>query len=79
MHFSAFLESEYRLLTLSSQNPEDAARDFRNRIKNYEKVYETIDESERHYTYIKITNIGYVLSDCRRLDLHRLTVKGIKL
>lgn len=41
------------------QNPEEAAKDFRDRIKNYEKVYETIDESEKHYTYIKITNIGH--------------------
>ena len=40
------------------QNPEEAVRDFRNRIKNYEKVYQTIDESERHYTYVKITDVG---------------------
>ena len=40
------------------QDPEEAVRDFRDRIKNYEKVYQTIDESERHYTYIKITDIG---------------------
>ena len=41
------------------QDPEEAVRDFRDRIKNYEQVYQTIDESERHYTYIKITDIGY--------------------
>jgi 6-phosphofructo-2-kinase/fructose-2,6-biphosphatase 2 len=41
------------------QDPEEAVRDFRDRIKNYEAVYETIDESERHFTYVKITNIGH--------------------
>lgn len=41
------------------QDPEAAAKDFRDRIKNYEKVYQTIDESERHLTYVKITNIGH--------------------
>lgn len=41
------------------QNPEEAARDFRDRIKMYEKVYQTIDESERHLTYVKITNVGH--------------------
>jgi hypothetical protein len=41
------------------QDPELAAKDFRDRIKNYEKVYQTIDESEKHLTYVKITNIGY--------------------
>jgi 6-phosphofructo-2-kinase / fructose-2,6-biphosphatase 2 len=40
------------------QDPEEAAKDFRARIKNYEKVYETIDESEKALTYVKITNIG---------------------
>ena len=32
------------------QDPEEAAKDFRSRIKNYEKVYETIDEEEKHYS-----------------------------
>lgn len=32
------------------QDPEEAAADFRNRIRNYEKVYETIDEDEADYT-----------------------------
>ncbi|RMZ82517.1 hypothetical protein DV737_g1972, partial [Chaetothyriales sp. CBS 132003] len=41
------------------QDPEEAARDFRDRIKNYERVYQTIDESEKHLTYVKITNIGH--------------------
>ncbi|KIX06372.1 uncharacterized protein Z518_04348 [Rhinocladiella mackenziei CBS 650.93] len=40
------------------QDPEEAAKDFRNRIRNYEKVYQTIDESEKHLTYVKIINIG---------------------
>jgi 6-phosphofructo-2-kinase/fructose-2,6-biphosphatase 2 len=40
------------------QDPEEAAKDFRDRIRNYEKVYQTIDESERHLTYVKIINIG---------------------
>jgi 6-phosphofructo-2-kinase / fructose-2,6-biphosphatase 2 len=44
---------------LCSQDPEVAAKDFRARIKNYEKVYQTIDESEKALTYVKITNVGY--------------------
>ncbi len=40
------------------QDPEEAATDFRDRIRNYEKVYQTIDESERGLTYVKIINIG---------------------
>jgi 6-phosphofructo-2-kinase / fructose-2,6-biphosphatase 2 len=43
---------------LYRQDPEKAAQDFRDRIKNYEKVYETIDETEKHYTYVKIENVG---------------------
>ncbi|KAI9751770.1 MAG: Fructose-2,6-bisphosphatase [Chaenotheca gracillima] len=40
------------------QDPEVAAQDFRNRIRNYEKVYETIDEDEKHLTYVKLINVG---------------------
>ena len=40
------------------QDPEEAARDFRERIKNYEKVYETIDEDEADLTYVKLINVG---------------------
>jgi 6-phosphofructo-2-kinase / fructose-2,6-biphosphatase 2 len=42
------------------QDPEQAALDFRNRIKNYEKVYKTIDGDgdESNYTYLKILNVG---------------------
>lgn len=40
------------------QDPEEAARDFRNRIRNYEKVYETLDEDESDLTYVKLINVG---------------------
>jgi 6-phosphofructo-2-kinase/fructose-2,6-biphosphatase 2 len=40
------------------QDPEEAAADFRNRIRNYEKVYETIDEDERDLTYVKLIDVG---------------------
>lgn len=42
------------------QDPEQAALDFRNRIRNYEKVYKTInaDGDEDHLTYLKIMNVG---------------------
>ncbi|KAL7624672.1 Fructose-2,6-bisphosphatase [Parahypoxylon ruwenzoriense] len=42
------------------QDPEKAALDFRNRIRNYEKVYKTIDADgdENHYTYLKIMDVG---------------------
>ena len=54
-------------------SPEEAAKDFRERIRNYEKVYETIDGgagpvngegngggngSEAHLTYAKIVDVG---------------------
>ncbi|KAI9791831.1 MAG: Fructose-2,6-bisphosphatase [Peltula sp. TS41687] len=39
-------------------DPEVAAQDFRNRIRNYEKVYQTIDEDEKHLTYVKLINVG---------------------
>ena len=41
------------------QDPETAAKDFRNRIRNYEKVYQTIDqEEENDMTFVKIVDIG---------------------
>lgn len=40
------------------QDPEEAALDFRNRIRNYEKAYETIGDNEKHYTYVKLINVG---------------------
>ncbi|KAK4245088.1 6-phosphofructo-2-kinase-domain-containing protein [Corynascus novoguineensis] len=42
------------------QDPEQAALDFRERIRNYEKVYKSIndDNDEDHLTYLKIMNVG---------------------
>lgn len=42
------------------QDPEAAALDFRNRIRNYEKVYKTIDANgdEADLTYLKIMDVG---------------------
>lgn len=42
------------------QDPEKAALDFRERIRNYEKVYKSINEDgdEDHLTYLKIMNVG---------------------
>jgi 6-phosphofructo-2-kinase / fructose-2,6-biphosphatase 2 len=42
----------------AGQDPAEAAKDFRNRIRNYEKVYQTIDDDESNLTYIKIMNVG---------------------
>lgn len=41
------------------QDPEEAANDFRNRIRNYEKVYETLDEDESDLTYCKLIDVGH--------------------
>lgn len=42
------------------QDPEEAAQDFRNRIRMYEKVYRSVDEEgdEGHLTYLKIMDVG---------------------
>ncbi|KAK3343509.1 6-phosphofructo-2-kinase-domain-containing protein [Lasiosphaeria hispida] len=42
------------------QDPEKAAQDFRDRIRNYEKVYKSInaDGDEDDLTYLKIMNVG---------------------
>ncbi|KAG8531248.1 uncharacterized protein KY384_004606 [Bacidia gigantensis] len=40
------------------QDPETAAKDFRNRIRNYERVYQTIDEDEKDLTYVKLIDVG---------------------
>ncbi|KAK1775407.1 6-phosphofructo-2-kinase-domain-containing protein [Copromyces sp. CBS 386.78] len=42
------------------QDPETAALDFRNRIRNYEKVYKSLNEDgdEEDLTYLKIMNVG---------------------
>ncbi|KAK5175284.1 Fructose-2,6-bisphosphatase [Saxophila tyrrhenica] len=42
----------------SGQDPEAAAKDFRERIRMYERVYETLDEDEADLTYCKIINVG---------------------
>lgn len=40
----------------AEMSKEDAERDFRNRIKQYESVYETL--TEPHLSYVKIINVG---------------------
>ncbi|KAF2404960.1 bifunctional 6-phosphofructo-2-kinase/fructose-2,6-bisphosphate 2-phosphatase [Trichodelitschia bisporula] len=40
------------------QDPEVAAQDFRDRIRNYEKVYQTLDEDEADLTYVKLIDVG---------------------
>lgn len=40
------------------QDPDVAAQDFLNRIRNYEKVYQTIDEDEKDITYVKLIDVG---------------------
>lgn len=42
------------------QDPEIAAQDFRNRIRNYEKVYQSVDQDgdESSLTYLKIMDVG---------------------
>jgi 6-phosphofructo-2-kinase/fructose-2,6-biphosphatase 2 len=42
------------------QDPDKAALDFRERIRNYEKVYKSINEDgdEDSLTYLKIMNVG---------------------
>lgn len=40
------------------QDPEEAAKDFRERIKMYEAVYQTLDEDETDLTYCKLIDVG---------------------
>ncbi|KAI9824596.1 MAG: Fructose-2,6-bisphosphatase [Thelocarpon impressellum] len=40
------------------QDPKLAAEDFRNRIRNYERVYETLDADESELTYVKLIDVG---------------------
>jgi 6-phosphofructo-2-kinase/fructose-2,6-biphosphatase 2 len=42
------------------QDPEKAAQDFRNRIKNYERAYKSIDDDgdEDQYTYLKLMDVS---------------------
>jgi 6-phosphofructo-2-kinase/fructose-2,6-biphosphatase 2 len=39
------------------QDPDAAVRDFMERIRNYEKVYQSIDDDEG-LTYVKLLNVG---------------------
>ena len=43
------------------QDPELAAQDFRDRIRHYEKVYETMDEDETDLTYCKLIDVGHLV------------------
>lgn len=44
--------------------PEQAERDFRERIKHYEKSYEAMDEIlDRDVTYCKMVNVGTQVRD----------------
>jgi 6-phosphofructo-2-kinase/fructose-2,6-biphosphatase 2 len=42
------------------QDPEQAAQDFRDRIRKYETVYKSLDEDddENHLTYLKLMNVS---------------------
>ncbi|KAI5310881.1 Fructose-2,6-bisphosphatase [Ascosphaera atra] len=40
------------------QDPEVAAQDFMSRIKNYETMYQTLDEDEKDYSYVKLINVS---------------------
>jgi len=47
------------------QDPEAAVQDFLERIKKYENVYQSIDESEKNLTYVKIIDVGkHVIINC---------------
>jgi 6-phosphofructo-2-kinase len=50
-------------------DPDIAIQDFKNRIANYEKVYQTISEEEeiQNISYIKIINVG------RKVIAHSIT------
>jgi 6-phosphofructo-2-kinase/fructose-2,6-biphosphatase 2 len=56
--YSNILEVKTTSPDYKGQDPETAAKDFRARIKNYEKVYQTIDEEESDLTYLKIMDVG---------------------
>lgn len=43
--------------------PEQAEKDFRERIKHYEESYEQLDEElDQHVTYCQLTNVGKQVS-----------------
>jgi 6-phosphofructo-2-kinase / fructose-2,6-biphosphatase 2 len=56
--WSNILEVKTTSPDYKGQDPELAAQDFLNRIRNYEKVYQTIDEDEMDLTYVKIIDVG---------------------
>lgn len=41
-------------------DPEEAVKDFKNRIANYEKAYESVgvDKSETNYSYLKVRHLN---------------------
>jgi broad specificity phosphatase PhoE/predicted kinase len=49
-------ENKLRSPDYQNVDPEEAARDFRERIANYERHYETVDDPNK--TYIKIIDVG---------------------
>ncbi|KAL2825264.1 hypothetical protein BDW59DRAFT_172368 [Aspergillus cavernicola] len=56
--FNNILEVKTTSPDYKGQDPEVAAKDFRNRIRNYEKVYEGIGDDEKDFTYVKLINVG---------------------
>lgn len=62
------------------QDPEIAAQDFMNRIRNYEKAYETIDDDE-NYSYVQLINVGtaVVINNIRDYLSSRLVYYTINL
>lgn len=40
------------------QDPEIAAQDFMRRIRNYETMYQTLDDDEKDYSYVKLINVS---------------------
>ncbi|ODV91910.1 hypothetical protein CANCADRAFT_22960 [Tortispora caseinolytica NRRL Y-17796] len=50
------IEVKTRSPDYEGQDPEQSVRDFRERIRNYEKVYQTLDDES--LTYCKIINVG---------------------
>lgn len=49
--------------------PEQAERDFKERIQHYEKSYETMDEElDRDVTYCKLVDVGKQVSDFSELE-----------
>jgi len=51
------------------KDPEEAVRDFKTRIANYEKAYETVGEApvEKDYSYLKVVDVG------KQLVLNQIT------